>query len=241
MGVCPKLMVFLEYCKSNDLPLDFCAVTSYGRVPEEQGKAIRMLRAALDRHGFAKTETEISEWHYWTKYRFYDLDTFDAYVEELTGLDSAAYTTATLTCAQDAPVDHMFFYAANVNYFGIFDPLCYRPRPPYYALRDFAKVVHGAVRVPCPASPARGWYVMATRDDNGCGHLLVSALGARGELRLELKGVRACAATSVVRRGEPCAFTDFAFENGVIRVAAPRQGAVYRFSLELNDKEEVVR
>ncbi len=219
---------FVRYCAAERLPLDFAAFTSYFRKTEVFFDQVRRARALLDKHGFAKTELEVSEWHRGPEDWGMSARDYDRYLADLTGLSAVAYHEAVLTQGQVEPVDHMFYYMMH-GPMGVFSRSGSKPYPAYYGLRNFAEAVHGAVRVPGPVQPAPGWYALATRRNDGSVRLLLTAYGAKDALRLKVKGADLKSATVVVEKGEPAAFKGFTFADGELRLPKPAGDAVYLF------------
>ena len=217
---------FLRYCKAEKLPLDFASYTLYPRTTEMFINQVRTARKLLDDYGFKKTELEVSEWHYGPTTWESSVEKYDNLLESLTGVQSAAHQCSVLIAAQVEPIDHMFYYAMHVGYWGIFDAVG-RTRAMYYGFRDFAEAVHDAVRVPCPISPAPGWYALATRRSDGTVRLMLTACSAKDALRLKVKGAVLKSATTIVEKGEPVPFKDFTFADGVLCLPKPAQDAVY--------------
>ena len=56
--------MFLSYCQTNSVPLDFFSWHQYARTPESFRINVRVFRDLLDRHGFEKTESILDEWNY---------------------------------------------------------------------------------------------------------------------------------------------------------------------------------
>ena len=194
MGAWGAPSKFVDYCQRSGTPLDFLSWTQYSRKPEQFAERVRFWRKYLDERGFAKTELFISEWHFgplsWSGHGSINAKAYAREWErELTSMPAVAFTDALLIRMQDEPVDAMFFYSMLAGCWGVFDA-DRSPNGHYHALRAFAELARGENRVAAETCPAPGWYLLASKDGEGRGRVLLSALHAEGYRmpQLRLKG-----------------------------------------------------
>ena len=183
---------FVKMCVQEKIPLDVLSWTSYVLRPEDYYDQVAVARKLLDANGLRDTEIAIVEWHYGpVSWNGHGQRNSKAKSEEwrrhLNSVDSMAFTAATLSLMQDSAVDMMNFYSMKSPNWGIFDTAM-QPNPPYWALVAFAQLAHGRTRVAAPTKPADGWYALASKEENGRGHLLVTAFKAYGDLHVAVKG-----------------------------------------------------
>ena len=228
MGPGEKFKAFVAYCAAEKLPLDFAAYTRYDRDPLAFVQASRLARKILDDFGYAKTELEISEWHLRpVTWNFSD----PRYSSSILGPDSAAFSAAVLALGQEAPIDRMFYYAAHVGNWSLFDGI--KPRPVYYAMRTFAELARGK-RLRLPVNPAEGVYVLASRTSATEGLLMAAFYEVKaGECAVELPvGARPREVKVVSEAREPYAVDGWRFEPGRIVMKVPSGSLVCRVGLE---------
>ena len=91
---------FLNYIKSNHLPIDFFSWHMYADTPNQLFKASLKVRSMLDEFGFYDTENINTEWNYNILSPQRDKD----------NSKNAAFTACTLTSFQDAKIDYAFRY-----------------------------------------------------------------------------------------------------------------------------------
>jgi xylan 1,4-beta-xylosidase len=100
----PYRDAFLEYVRTEHLPLDFYSWHWYATDSDDPLDFIRIsrdLRARLDKHGFARTRSMVTEWNYGL------LDPMPSAVQR------ASFITAALIYMQDAPIDAATLYRAD--------------------------------------------------------------------------------------------------------------------------------
>jgi xylan 1,4-beta-xylosidase len=100
----PYRDAFLEYVRTEDLPLDFYSWHWYATDSDDPLDFIRIsrdMRARLDKHGFARTRSMVTEWNYGL------LDPMPSAVQR------ASFITAALIYMQDAPIDAATLYRAD--------------------------------------------------------------------------------------------------------------------------------
>lgn len=176
-----RLERFIAHCRQNDVPLDFCAWTTYVRDPEQLGVFIEQTRALLDKHDFAHTEVNIAEWHYGPESWAIHGETTDAAVrmfEEVGGIHSAVFTAYALSLFQDTPLDMGYYYSTTGYCWGLFTEIR-RPNKNYYALKAFADMADCSERIAATPRPHPAVRVLGGRHADGRITLLVSCFKAQ--------------------------------------------------------------
>jgi xylan 1,4-beta-xylosidase len=100
----PYRDAFLEYVRAEHLPLDFYSWHWYATDSNDPLDFIRIskdMRSRLDKHGFARTRSMVTEWNYGL------LDPMP------TAVQRASFITAALIYMQDAPIDGATLYRAD--------------------------------------------------------------------------------------------------------------------------------
>jgi hypothetical protein len=100
----PYRDAFLEYVRTEHLPLDFYSWHWYATDSDDPLDFIRIsrdMRARLDKHGFTRTRSMVTEWNYGL------MDPMP------TAVQRASFITAALIYMQDAPIDAATLYRAD--------------------------------------------------------------------------------------------------------------------------------
>jgi len=190
---------FLAFCRREALPLDFFSWHCYAADPEEFAARARGVRALLDAHGFAATESHLNEWNYlpdgawtpWTRAAS-PADRRRAFAR-MTGAEGAAFLVAALAAMQDAPVDAACLFHGELGTFGLFDEFA-APQKNHGALRAWAALLETPRRVPVNgALPPRLAVLAGVADGAGEGRpaaqLLVANRGPATTLRIVPDGL----------------------------------------------------
>ncbi len=132
---------FLEYCRKEQLPLDFFSWHLYTSNPSEHVRYTRGLRRLLDEYGFAKTELHLNEWNYlpgndWGPFERRGAEELQKWFEEIGSIRAAAFDAYVLLALQDAPVEMCNFYSGENGGFGLFTHFGV-PKKSYYAFEAF--------------------------------------------------------------------------------------------------------
>lgn len=140
----PFLVRFLEFCRQENLPLDFFSWHIYTNDPSAVARRAVAIRNYLNTEGFSSTESHLNEWNYlpdadWSPmFKTADADVRRRWFERMQGAEGAAFAAAVLALLQDAPVDISVFYRGETGGFSIFD--CYGARTKqYWAIRLFSR------------------------------------------------------------------------------------------------------
>ncbi len=187
----PFLAQFLEYCRARSLPLDFFSWHLYTADPHECVVRAQGIRAVLDRHGFAKTESHFNEWNYlpgndWMPMLQGQGLPREKFYEQIGGAPGAAFAAGALLFLQDSPVDVANYYTAETSGFGLFT-VNGVPRKNFYAFKAFRRLLDTPVRLAATGNqPGRLAVCAGTNRDRSEVGVLISNFNA-AEARLELK------------------------------------------------------
>lgn len=211
---------FLARCRLRDVPLDFLSWHRYGADPWDLPRRAQAMRAVLDAHGFAKTESHLNEWNYlphddWRPMLKDGQGTArEKWFEEMGGPAGAAFATAGLLLLQDAPVDAANFYTGEIQGFGLFS-INGVPKKSFYGFKAFRQLLDtplsvaattdeaGAVAVSAGVNAARSdAAVLVSRLTPGAGPLTLTLhrLPWHGATRCEVFVVDATHNFEPVRR-----------------------------------------
>ena len=120
------LLSFLEFCQKEKLPLDFFSWHCYADDPRELRARAKAIRAVLDSHGFAKTESWLDEWNFLPAKDWAPLmgqsapEARQRAYEAIAGASGAAFLVSALVELQDAPLDMACFYRGDAGPWGLF-------------------------------------------------------------------------------------------------------------------------
>ena len=120
---------FLAAMQERNVPIDFLSWHCYAESPEPMLKRAQRLRASLDAHGYANTESILNEWNYsW-------IGGFLSVVKTIHSIKGAAYAMACICAAQDSSIDMLMYYDTRPSvYNGAFDFYTYEKLKGYYPL-----------------------------------------------------------------------------------------------------------
>jgi xylan 1,4-beta-xylosidase len=143
---------FLEFCRREQLPLDFFSWHCYTADPSELAARAKAIRRLLDAHGFTRTESHLNEWNYlpgntWAPLsRSSPADVRQRFYEAMAGAPGAAFIATALIELQDAPVDMANLFHGELGPFGIFNEHGV-PAKNFHALRAFRELLRTPHRV----------------------------------------------------------------------------------------------
>jgi hypothetical protein len=152
----------LDYCAARHVPLDFFSWHTYAydsADPYDAARLGRIVRRALDTHGFPHAESILSEWNI-----SYDFTYQEA--GELQGAHNAAFVGAVLTYLEDASVDHAHFYRGDAAWMGLFD-LNGGYYKPAYAFKAMGEMLDTPERVAVTGGDTFGFAVLAGKSADG--------------------------------------------------------------------------
>lgn len=174
---------FLVGCRQAGAPLDFFSYTSYNWTVKGFDELSRSIKAALVKHGYGEVPLRVAEWH-----RYKSLPPGMSRGSMLIDMNAVGMQAGVLSVAQDMPVDRLYFYAAYLKDWGLFEGG--RPRPIWHvfrAYRDFREA--GARAATEIRSDEEGWHALAARSADGKGLLMVSGYDVKaGPVTVVVKG-----------------------------------------------------
>ena len=123
---------FLEYVRSNGIPLDFFSYHSYVDV-DDTALMVRYARKTLDEYGFTKTTTMLNEWNNSARLPI-----------TLESSEAAARACNMICSLQNEPVDMLCYYDTGFypgsSYNGMFHPMTKKPYCLYYGFKAFGEL-----------------------------------------------------------------------------------------------------
>jgi xylan 1,4-beta-xylosidase len=158
----PYRDAFLEYVRQEHLPLDFYSWHWYATDSDDPLDFIRIsaeVRARLDKHGFSKTRSIVTEWNYGL------MDPMP------TDAQRASFITAAIIYMQDAPIDAANLYRAD----SVFGPDGATPDRTGQALIALGRLKDTPLRLRVKGADLNGFAVEAARSaDSRVVQVLVS-------------------------------------------------------------------
>ena len=175
---------FLNYCQTNQVPLDFFSWHRYTKDPSEYALLVRGVREMLDDHGFSKTESQLNEWNYlprgdWTSLtkRGQGLPR-QQWLGEMGGPAGAAFDAWVLMALQGEPVDMANFFTSDTQMLGLFTDSGV-PKKNFHAFKAFRALLDTPQRVKTPPCEKGQVAVCAGLDaDHGQASVLLSNFDA---------------------------------------------------------------
>lgn len=120
---------FLRYMSSRQISLDFFSWHIYADRPEKIGEKAEMLKSMLVKYGYGNTESILDEWNYVRNFN----DGYLYSMEQMRKMKGAAFIMASMSLAQNAPVDMLMYYDTRPSRFnGVFDFYTAKPLKGYY-------------------------------------------------------------------------------------------------------------
>lgn len=173
---------FLAYSQAHGVPLDFFSWHGYARDPRKVGERARRMRTLMNRYGYDRAESHMTEWNYvkgWSEEWVYSMRAISGDLAEI----GSAYAAATLIELQDSGVDLAHYYDARpgTSMNGLFDFITGRPLKGYYPfyawsrLRDFGTQVAARAK-----SPDGDVSVIAAVNSNGETGVLIARFAGDG-------------------------------------------------------------
>ena len=208
-----RLAQFIDYCRQEGAPLDFCSWHTYPKSFRELVDAPAVVRRLLDERGFAGTELHLDEWHYfncsWDTIMGYEggreLRRETAWGDSgINGADAAAFIGCVLTYWQDTPIDSATYYCTALmeDEWGLIDSTGY-PFKTYYVFKGFGEMTaQTPSRAVCGKAP-ENYAILAGQGENGAGRLMVSSFQEKTpSLRVRVSGVPESGTVRVKTIGE---------------------------------------
>ena len=150
----PYRDAFLEYVRTEHAPLDFYSWHWYATDSDDPLDFIRIsgdLRARLDKHGFSRTRSMVTEWNYGL------MDPMP------TAVQRASFITAALIYMQDAPIDAATLYRAD----SVFGSDGATPDKTGQALIALGRLKDTPLRLKVKGADLNGFAVEAARSADG--------------------------------------------------------------------------
>ena len=170
---------FIQFCAKNNAPLDFYSYhyyinDPYGGIQETPG----IIRKFLDDNGYFDTEIHLNEWHYFpcedfTRFRS-DNDYKEYILNEMKGLDSAAFLTSTMMLWQDTPLTYGAYYTCQNSSWGCYVINSDVLTPSWFGLKAFGDIVRYPERLHAE-SGSKNVTVLAGENEKGEKAMLISA------------------------------------------------------------------
>ena len=153
---------FIDYCAAHKLPLDFYSWHTYADRSADPYDAVRLskqIRGILDRLGYPKAESVLSEWNLTP-------DFTDVSKARLQGMENAAFIGAVLSYFQDAPIDRAMFYRGDAAWMGLFglDGQYFKTA---YAFKAMGKMQDTPQRISVAGADTFGFATIAGRSADG--------------------------------------------------------------------------
>jgi hypothetical protein len=155
----------LKHCRRTGAPLDFYTWHCYALDPVPIVEQSVEIREMLVRNGFAKAECHLNEWNYLPAEAWLfnspkkNPDCIRRAVEEISGIQGAVFTAATLALMQDGPLDVANYYWARGDYWGLLDSYG-APRKNYYAFKAFRSMLDTPQRAKTTVNHALKGYAL---------------------------------------------------------------------------------
>ena len=195
------LAEFIDYCRQEGAPLDFCSWHAYTSSLGEMTDTPALVRKLLDDRGFTETELYLDEWHYfncsWSEVQGTDggrdfRDALNSGDGGLNGIDAAAFDACTLLLWQDTPLDGANYYCTTMSTddnWSLIDGYGF-PFKTYYAFKMFGGLITAAPnRIRCGAAP-KNIAILGGTGDGGSKQLMVSAYKPESAvLKIHVAGV----------------------------------------------------
>lgn len=165
---------FVEYIRERKLPLDFFSWHSYAGI-RDMVEFAEFPRKALDEAGYIDCEIHLNEWN-------------PSFLLRGTAED-ATNVMANMIAMQNAPVDMLMYYDANVMspYCGLFNPINHGVFNTYYSFYIFGQLYTLGEQVAC-SSDCDEIYAVAARGDQGAAVAIVNHTGAEQNISLSFEG-----------------------------------------------------
>ena len=179
--------LFLEYCRSHQVPLDFFSWHRYASDIKEIAVEPTLVRELLDEYGFTETELHLNEWHYWvggfSKPAYLDM------VNGLPGINAAVFATAVISAWQDTPLTMGYHYTVGQlsGAWGAWDAWGERFKL-FYTLKAFAKIARCKERVEAVSDDINVQLLAGIGPDGKRSVLISNFKSGNAELKIRLKG-----------------------------------------------------
>ena len=182
----PINIPFLEYVRSNDLPLDFYTFHCYTYGSEQAYEFLAVMENNLKKYGYRGIPAYITEWNFvprgddgriwWDCMPTYDQLKKTAMFRRMVSAEGAAHVAMFLSLLQDTFVSQANFYQASPEgRFSCFDKYC-MPEKNYYALLAFKNLYDLGNQVEASFEKALVDASVLAAADEKTGRILISNL-----------------------------------------------------------------
>lgn len=233
----------LEACRAEGVVPDFISWHLYSSDPREVVGQVDEIRKLVDDCGAKKCKLIIDEWHYIVSWEGVVgsspeiLRTALSGASGHNGIDSAAFTLATIALMHDHPIDQSYFYGHGTKgYWGWLGDDG-KPNKVYHALRIFGEIVKNYTdRAKCVSEDDYITTFAALSKDGkkGCA-LVVDYRGRERIIDVEVKGMEGVRKVSaiVLDDANDCIPFDVKLEDGHITlVKSSYDSAIYLITFE---------
>lgn len=189
---------FLNYCRNNDVPVDFVSWHCYtSDVAALVAQPLRV-RQLLDSLGFTKTETMINEWHYLLTWEgLHHNFTPEEYEKAMNGpagmfgINSAAFNISVIARWHGTPLDSAYYYGCGEGTWG-FVTLYKSLNKNYHSMYLVGQMMtRFPNRVGVNSGGATVSLLAGTDNAGNCGILVADYRGTELEIPLVVTGVGA--------------------------------------------------
>lgn len=146
----PINIPFLEYVKTNNLPLDFYAFHCYTFGSEQLYEFLDILKENLIKYGYEDIPAHITEWNYvpkgddgriwWDCMPTYDQNQKTAMFKRMISEEGASHVAMFMSLLQNTFITQANYYQASPEgKYSCFDKYC-MPEKPYFALLAFKQI-----------------------------------------------------------------------------------------------------
>ncbi len=238
------LIQFIDTCRRENAPLDFCSWHMYTPSLDEMIAAPAMVRRLLDERGYTETELFLDEWHYfncsWNVIMGSEgdrdfRDAVNSGDSGINGIDSAAFDACALILWQDTPLTGSCYYCTTMatdDYWSLIDGYEF-PFKTYYAFRAFGELAAVTPnRIQCGRAP-ENFAILGGTGEGGMKQLLVASFKEKAaSLKIRLSGVPETGTVTVESLGagkqrEP-AVSDLVYTDGILDLG-PVTGSTVKF------------
>jgi len=162
---------FMAYMRAHDISLDFFSWHIYSISANSIARKATRMRDLMVKNGYGDAESILNEWNYvkgWT----------DEYVNstlKLNGLKGAAFTAATMSACQAAPVDMLMYYDFRVTtiFNGAFDLYTLKPTKGYYPFYAWKKLREAGTEIKAETDE-KDFFVTAAKAEDGSVKVLIT-------------------------------------------------------------------
>lgn len=181
---------FLNFCRKENLPLDFLSWHCYSNEPHEIVQRAQSVRKYLDQYGFAKTESHLNEWNYLPDKDWNPMSSTavsrQKWYHRMSGVEGAVFAGAVLALLQTQEVDQANFFHGETGGFGLFNDFGV-PNKAYWTLNAFGWLPNG--RLGKITGATGNLYCIASMSSERASIFLAVTARPDEPLQLHIKGL----------------------------------------------------